>query len=663
MPDRLTRFRLVVVAGLAFAAACSSEPVDPSTLVPVASVSLLPATPVVGVGATAALTAIARSADGTALPDRTVTFTSADPAVATVDGAGVVTALAVGTTDITATAETRSRAVPLTVSSVAVASVTVAPATADLATEAELTLTGAAFDAGLVPLPDRVFAWASSNPAVATVSSLGVVRGVAAGVTTITGTSEGQSATAEITVFVPPVASVAVTPGTASLGIGDSLQFAATLRDAGGNTITGRPIAWQSSNLLVATVNATTGLVRGLAQGSVTITASAEGQSGDAAVGVTLRFSSVSAGVDFTCGVTPVGTAYCWGRNAGGSLGNGSGQNQTTPTEVSLPPGIRFDSVSAGQDHACGLARDGTLHCWGSNARGQLGTGDAVARSTPTAVVAPLGAPAVRYTNVAAGAQFTCARATTDVAYCWGLNFDGQLGNGENAGFTTANPRPLEVQGGPFEVVSAFRGHTCGLTDVGFAVCWGNNATGQLGRGGATSPGDFLPAQISGSRRFSAIAAGDGHACAIGLLDNAAWCWGDNADGQLGTTLGGGATLSTFQVAVAGSRLFGTISAGQALTCAVTRSGGAGFCWGSNAFGQLGTGSTTAQPSPAQPRAVAGGLSFRTIDVGAQHACGVTTGNVAYCWGRPNDGLNLDANGLGTGAPAITRVPAPVSGQ
>jgi alpha-tubulin suppressor-like RCC1 family protein len=506
-----------------------------------------------------------------------------------------------------------------------------------------------------------VFAWTSSNPAVASVSSLGVVRGVAAGTTTITGSSEGQSAAAEVEVFVPPVASVEVSPATGSVGIGDSLQLTAVLEDGDGNAITGRPVTWTSSNPLLATVSAS-GLVRGLDRGDVTITASAEGESGAAALGVMLRFSSVSAGTDFTCGVTPVGTVYCWGRDAGGSIGDGTGQNQSAPAAVSLPGGIRFDSVSAGQDHACGVARDRALYCWGSNASGQLGTGDAVARDVPAAVVAPLGAPAVRYTSVAAGAQFTCARSTSELVYCWGLNFDGQLGNAQNAGLNTPNTRPLEVQGGPFDVVSAFRGHACALTDVGFAVCWGNNTSGQLGRGGATSPGDVTPAQISGSRRFGAIAAGDGHACGIGLLDSAAWCWGSNANGQLGTELGGGATLSTFQVAASGSRTFSTISAGEALACAVTPAG-AGFCWGSNQFGQLGIGSNTAQPSPAQPRAVSGGLSFRAIDAGAAHACGVTRENIVYCWGRPNDGLNLDANALGTGAPVIARAPALVSGQ
>jgi alpha-tubulin suppressor-like RCC1 family protein len=268
----------------------------------------------------------------------------------------------------------------------------------------------------------------------------------------------------------------------------------------------------------------------------------------------------------------------------------------------------------------------------------------------------------VRYTNVSAGAQFTCARATSDLVYCWGLNFDGQLGNAQNAGLSLSNSQPLEVLGGPFDVVTAFRGHTCALTDTGFGVCWGSNTTGQLGRGGATSPGDFVPAQISGSRRFSAIAAGDGHACAIGLLDRAAYCWGDNAQGQMGTTLGGGAVLATFPVEVSGSRTFVSISAGDALTCAVTTTGG-GFCWGSNEFGQLGIESATAQPAPAQPRAVAGSLTFRSIDAGAAHACGVTTDNHAYCWGRANDGLALNANALGTCDPALTRAPAPVSGQ
>jgi alpha-tubulin suppressor-like RCC1 family protein len=122
------------------------------------------------------------------------------------------------------------------------------------------------------------------------------------------------------------------------------------------------------------------------------------------------------------------------------------------------------------------------------------------------------------------------------------------------------------------------------------------------------------------------------------------------------------AVRTSFPVQVNGSRTFASITAGTALTCAVTASGG-GFCWGSNEFGQLGIGSETAQPSPPQPRPVAGDLVFRSIDAGTAHACGVTTDNRAYCWGRANDGLNLNANALGTGDPVPTRAPAPVSGQ
>ncbi len=120
--------------------------------------------------------------------------------------------------------------------------------------------------------------------------------------------------------------------------------------------------------------------------------------------------------------------------------------------------------------------------------------------------------------------------------------------------------------------------------------------------------------------------------------------------------------LATFPVEVSGSRTFVSIAAGEDATCAVAANGG-GFCWGSNEFGQLGIDSPVAQPAPAQPRAVAGNLMFRSIDVGTARACGVTTDNRAYCWGRANDGLVLNANALGTGDPASVRAPAPVSGQ
>src|SRR5512135_172425 len=640
--------------------ACTAEPIAPPNLVPIASVTVEPPNPVVGVGAQAPLTPVPKDANGNTLTNRVFTWATSDPAVATVDGQGVVTGVATGAAQITATAEGRSGSAALTVSATQVASVAITPPSSSVNTGATTTLTGAAFDAGGGPLPGRVFAWSSASPGIAAVTSLGVVHGVAPGTATITGTSEGKSATATVTVVLAPVASVTITPASATVGLGGSLQLAATVKDAGGNTLTGRAVTWQSSNSLAVTVSGT-GLVRGVGQGDATITATSEGVSGTAAIGGRLRFASVSAGQDFTCGVTPLKTVFCWGRNATGALGNGTTSNSTTPVPITMPPGVLFDSVSAGQDHACGLATTGAVFCWGGNAFGQLGNGGTSPQTTPTLV----SASGVTFASVSAAAQFTCALTTGTNATidCWGLNSSGQLGTSIDAGTSTPNPAPLEVTGGPFRAVSATQGHACGILSGGAdgtVVCWGLNDAAQLGRGGGASPPfDQNPQAIFGSVRYAGVSGGFRFACAIESGTTTADCWGLNDVGQLGTSTS--STVQSSPVAVNGGLRFAQLSTGQGLACGVV-STGQGYCWGDNTFGQLGIGGG---PTPVQPgpQAVTGTLAFAAIDAGYFHACGVTTGNLAWCWGRAQDGLNPDASALGNGATGVSGAPVEVTGQ
>ena len=641
--------------------ACTAEPLGPPHLVPVATVAVAPANPVVSVGAKAPLTPIPLDVRGDTLTNRTFTWASSDVAVATVDGQGVVTGVAAGTAQITATSEGKSGSVTMTVSTTPVGSVTVTPTSATANVGGTVTLTGAAFDGGGAPLPGRVFSWASSSTAVAAVTSLGVVHGINQGTATITGTSEGKSATATVTVVLAPVASVTVAPATGTVGLGETLQLAATVKDAGGHTLTGRTVTWQSSNALVVSVS-NTGLARGLAQGDVTITATAEGVNGTAAIGGRLRFTSVSAGQDFTCAVTPLRTAYCWGRNVAGALGNGTTTNSTTPVAVSLPVGVLLDSVSAGQDHACGLSSTGAIYCWGGNDLGQLGTGNTNPQTTPQLVSVT---PAAIFTQVAAAAKFTCAVTTTNLILCWGLNFQGQLGNATNVGTNTPNPSPLEVLGGPFRAVSATQGHACSLINGsgqdGFVACWGLNDQAQLGRAGGNFPPFDENAQlIQGSVPYSTVSAGFRFTCAIEQGTAIADCWGLNDVGQLGTT-----TLGSFQsspVSVSGGLTFTQVSAGSGLACGVV-TGSKGYCWGDNTFGQLGIGSSVAVPTPPQPQLVSGNLSFEMIEAGYFHACGVTTTHVAWCWGRAQDGLNPTASALGNGATGVSNTPVEVSGK
>ncbi len=155
-----------------------------------------------------------------------------------------------------------------------------------LTTGQTVQLTATPKDANGNTLTGRVVTWGSSNTAVATVNGSGLVSGVAAGSATITATSEGKNGTATLTVTLVPVASVGVSPASASVTTGLTVQLTATPKDANGNVLSGRTIAWASSAPSVATVSGS-GLVSGVSAGSATITATSEGKSGTAGITVT----------------------------------------------------------------------------------------------------------------------------------------------------------------------------------------------------------------------------------------------------------------------------------------------------------------------------------------------------------------------------------------
>ena len=250
------------------------------TLMPVATVVVSPATKAMLVTQTFPLGVTVTDSVGTVVTDRVVTWGSSNTAVATVSAAGVVTAVAAGTATITATSEGKSGSSTITVSPVPVSTVAVQPPTDSLAPGATVQLTAIAKDSAGGVLTGRAVGWASSDPAVATVSVTGLVTGVAVGNATMTATSEGKSGTSVMTVYIP-VASVAVAPPTATILLTQTKAFTATATDATGNLLTGRLVTWSSSNPAIATVNSS-GVATGVALGTVTITATSEGKSGSA---------------------------------------------------------------------------------------------------------------------------------------------------------------------------------------------------------------------------------------------------------------------------------------------------------------------------------------------------------------------------------------------
>jgi alpha-tubulin suppressor-like RCC1 family protein len=341
--------------------------------------------------------------------------------------------------------------------------------------------------------------------------------------------------------------------------------------------------------------------------------------SGTGAVGAVLGGTLTVAAVS---GLASFGDLTVDGAGIGYTLTATSGVLSPATSQSFYVAKLIARDLSAGWNHTCAASVAGAAYCWGSNGSGQLGDGTDSNRFTPVAVAGGL-----VFQSISAGLSHTCGVTTSGAAYCWGFNDGGQLGDGTFGSRTS----PVAVSGGlVFQAISAgsYR-HTCGLTTGGAAYCWGENDDGQLGGSPAGSHRNS-PALVSGSLVFQAISAGFQYACGL-TTSGAAYCWGNNYLGRLGD----GTDSSRFTpVAVAGGLVFQSISAGYYHTCGVTTSGAA-YCWGNNLDGQLG-GVTHPATFSSTPVAVSGGLVFQAISASAgfySHTCGLTTGRAAYCWG------------------------------
>jgi alpha-tubulin suppressor-like RCC1 family protein len=321
---------------------------------------------------------------------------------------------------------------------------------------------------------------------------------------------------------------------------------------------------------------------------------------------------------------------------------------------------LTFTQVSGGDEHTCGVTPTNVAYCWGYNSWGQLGNftvGDG--SLLPVRVLDGLA-----FRQVSAGGEHTCGVTTSNVAYCWGILFGaGGL----------ASVHPVRVGGGlAFRSVSAGARHNCGVTTTNAVYCWGNNFNGELGDG--TTTNRTLPVRVRGGLTFARVSAGGQHTCGV-TTSNVAYCWGSNLFGELGggTTTGpescsrpdlGEIPCSTRPVRVRGGLTFAQVSAGTGHTCGVTTSNVA-YCWGYARGGLLGNGTDPAPqtcvnntPCSTRPVRVVGGISFRAVSAGGTraHTCGVTTANVAYCWGSNGEGQ------LGDGTTTNRRRPVRVLG-
>ena len=363
-----------------------------------------------------------------------------------------------------------------------------------------------------------------------------------------------------------------------------------------------------------------------------------------------------------TCTSLMTSCLFLWGCGGGGGSSGpppSSSPPPSSPPPSSPPPSgystdpaatlSKIAMIDNGDMTVCAIGVDGMAWCWGQNEFGRLGTGDLLHGKVPRRA-----AEGYSFSKISEspGGAFTCGITTAGRAYCWGTQAGGHLGDGTMAPSGQYVTSPVPVSGDrTYTEIAAGGDHACAIATGGAAYCWGQNGAGQLGTGNTTS--SAVPVQVAGGHSFTAITAHQRVTCALDV-DGAGYCWGAGDEGTLGT---GSSASGATPAAIKGGLKFSSLKLGLWTACGVTTAG-EGYCWGFNGSGELGIGSKSPQTS-LEPLKVDGGLTWRSISPGVAVTCGVATSGTGYCWGGNLSG----ERGTGTFPSADITSPEPVVGD
>lgn len=364
-------------------------------------------------------------------------------------------------------------------------------------------------------------------------------------------------------------------------------------------------------------------------------------QSTKRSVQIVPLFAELSGNDSHTCALAS-SQVFCWGANTYGQLGNGTTTNSLKPTPIKYTDGLQAGTITkigTGNAHTCALAQS-QVWCWGTGSYGQLGNG-----TTPATVTTPTkvdGLAGLTVQDLSVGAFNTCAIASSRV-FCWGWNPDGQIGDGTTVNKLVPTKLPTAGPGGTKNAVSVSTTdyHSCMAASDGTVYCWGRNSSGQIGD--KTTTNRLTPVQalttasvVSGVDK---VATGSAHTCVLtGLAPPARmWCWGLNANGQLGYNDTTNRTSTGPAITGAmGTNTVTDMSLGDYHSCAIAA--GKAYCWGRNTDGpsQVGDNSATNRLSPVAVYAsgVLSGKTITSISASDFHSCAVDSTKKAYCWGR-----------------------------
>ncbi len=255
--------------------------------------------------------------------------------------------------------------------------------------------------------------------------------------------------------------------------------------------------------------------------------------------------------------------------------------------------------------------------------------------------------------QVSTGAEHACAILEDDSLWCWGSNNAGQVGTGSSdQRITTASEVTSSVASGTWSVVAAGGDHTCAIDGDGAIYCWGESAQGQLG----SQPDANDTPTLADEGPWQDVVAGTAHTCAIDT-DNELYCWGDNARDQLGTGDGQSTSTPSLVERPDGVTQWLEVSAGDEHTCAIGLLDGnrRAYCWGNGRDGRLGDDNTSGTQAEPHPVDSPGSYEFLAISAGEEHSCAIIDAAIdveTYCWGNGRDG-RLGRSGSSNETPSV----------
>ena len=340
-----------------------------------------------------------------------------------------------------------------------------------------------------------------------------------------------------------------------------------------------------------------------------------------------------------TCAIDSDHKAYCWGKNNVGQLGNGTLIGSNVPVAVSLG-GVTVNKIEIGDETICALGDDGLVYCWGKNSGGQLGNGTLINSSVPVQVDFSALAPGLTATTLEMSFEKGCIIASDSKLYCWG-SASSNIGNGSGINHTT----PVLIDGGAINALTIKSlyvddlGLTCVIASDDYAYCWGANGNGELGKGDTVNSDLPVAVNLVGSlvSGFKSMALYRDKVCAISMT-NLVYCWGKGGIGNgdpesAPDTYDDVLTPSAVDTSgVMSGKVITSIIVNDPTTCALDSTGEA-YCWGP--VGILGNGDGRGSNSPVLVSKAGGlsGSSFTALTSSPNMTCGLTDDNNVYCWG------------------------------